>query len=116
MSFSTFLLMFSQAAKHSSLYHSARLRWNSIDRLRSHLQDALIDEVAEWCVTNDELGPSNKLRLGVCGITQLVCRLLFYKPISSYIVSPHYEPKFIRGVMRCKFSPIYLHLQRLIFI
>ncbi|KZW02065.1 hypothetical protein EXIGLDRAFT_736784 [Exidia glandulosa HHB12029] len=30
------------------LYHSARLRWNSIERLRSKLEDSLIDDIAEW--------------------------------------------------------------------
>ncbi|KAL5535214.1 BLM3_1 [Sanghuangporus sanghuang] len=29
-------------------YHAARLRWNSIERLRGKLEDDLIDEVVEW--------------------------------------------------------------------
>ena len=32
------------------LYHAGRLRWNSVDRLRTRLHDALIDEVTEWSV------------------------------------------------------------------
>ncbi|KAH8120571.1 ARM repeat-containing protein [Phellopilus nigrolimitatus] len=29
-------------------YHAARLRWNSIERLRGELEDSLIDELVEW--------------------------------------------------------------------
>lgn len=32
----------------SSLYHAARLRWNSIERKRGPFEDLLIDDVAEW--------------------------------------------------------------------
>lgn len=31
-------------------YHSARLRWNSIERFRGPLEDKLIDDVVEWSV------------------------------------------------------------------
>jgi len=31
-----------------SFYHSARLRWNSIERLRGPLEDRLIDDLVEW--------------------------------------------------------------------
>ncbi|KAJ6574791.1 hypothetical protein B0H19DRAFT_1254444 [Mycena capillaripes] len=33
-------------------YHSARLRWNSIERLRGPLEDLLIDDLVEWSLWN----------------------------------------------------------------
>ncbi len=30
--------------------HSARLRWNSLERLRGPLEDNLIDDLVEWSV------------------------------------------------------------------
>ncbi|EJD55475.1 hypothetical protein AURDEDRAFT_109790 [Auricularia subglabra TFB-10046 SS5] len=36
--------------RKARLYHSARLRWNSVERLRSKLEDSLIDDIAEWSV------------------------------------------------------------------
>jgi proteasome activator subunit 4 len=33
-----------------SLYHAARLRWNSVERKRGPLEDQLIDEVTQWCL------------------------------------------------------------------
>ncbi|KAH7880399.1 uncharacterized protein C8R40DRAFT_1165366 [Lentinula edodes] len=34
--------------RRARFYHSARLRWNSIDRLRGPLEDSLIDDVTQW--------------------------------------------------------------------
>ncbi|KAE9410746.1 ARM repeat-containing protein [Gymnopus androsaceus JB14] len=34
--------------RRARFYHSARLRWNSIDRLRGPLENSLIDEVTQW--------------------------------------------------------------------
>ncbi|KAJ4476693.1 hypothetical protein J3R30DRAFT_3704168 [Lentinula aciculospora] len=34
--------------RRARFYHSARLRWNSIDRLRGATEDSLIDDVALW--------------------------------------------------------------------
>jgi hypothetical protein len=38
------------------LYHSARLRWNSIERRRTPADDQLIDDVAEWALWNYATG------------------------------------------------------------
>ncbi|KAF8587302.1 hypothetical protein K439DRAFT_1645895 [Ramaria rubella] len=42
--------------RKARLHHSGRLRWNSIERLRSHLHDALIDEVTQ-CTSNKSSPP-----------------------------------------------------------
>ncbi|KAF5374850.1 hypothetical protein D9758_000077 [Tetrapyrgos nigripes] len=34
--------------RRARFYHSARLRWNSLDRIRGPLEDKIIDEVASW--------------------------------------------------------------------
>ncbi|ESK98482.1 membrane protein [Moniliophthora roreri MCA 2997] len=34
--------------RRARYYHAARLRWNSIERLRGPLEDSLIDDVTEW--------------------------------------------------------------------
>ncbi|KAJ3990413.1 hypothetical protein F5890DRAFT_1398687 [Lentinula detonsa] len=34
--------------RRARFYHSARLRWNSIDRLRGPLENSLIDDVTQW--------------------------------------------------------------------
>ncbi|KAJ3811833.1 hypothetical protein F5876DRAFT_38753 [Lentinula aff. lateritia] len=34
--------------RRARFYHSARLRWNSINRLRGPLEDSLIDDVTQW--------------------------------------------------------------------
>ncbi|KAF9073805.1 armadillo-type protein [Rhodocollybia butyracea] len=34
--------------RRARFYHSARLRWNSIDRVRGPLEDSLIDDVTQW--------------------------------------------------------------------
>jgi hypothetical protein len=47
--FDHFLIL--EISHHSSatrFYHSARLRWNSIERLRSGQDDSLIDDLVEW--------------------------------------------------------------------
>ncbi|TFK57485.1 hypothetical protein OE88DRAFT_1651225 [Heliocybe sulcata] len=36
--------------RRARLYHSARLRWNSIERRRGPLEDALIDDVLQWAM------------------------------------------------------------------
>ncbi|GLB36425.1 putative protein with domain of unknown function (DUF3437) [Lyophyllum shimeji] len=36
--------------RRARYYHSARLHWNSIERRRSPLEDALIDDVVEWSI------------------------------------------------------------------
>lgn len=33
-------------------YHAARLRWNSIERLRGPLEDLLIDDLVDWSLWN----------------------------------------------------------------
>jgi len=33
-----------------SYYHSSRLHWNSIERVRGTLEDNLLDDVVEWCM------------------------------------------------------------------
>jgi proteasome activator subunit 4 len=37
-------------------YHSARLRWNSIERRRSSLEDSLIDDLVEWSLWHYPIG------------------------------------------------------------
>ena len=37
-------------------HHAARLRWNSIERLRGDLENALIDEIVEWSMWHYSLG------------------------------------------------------------
>lgn len=32
------------------LYHSARLHWNSLERARGEIEDALIDDTTEWAM------------------------------------------------------------------
>jgi len=34
--------------RRARLYHSARLRWNSIERRRGEMEDILIDDLSEW--------------------------------------------------------------------
>ncbi|KAF5384678.1 hypothetical protein D9757_006201 [Collybiopsis confluens] len=34
--------------RRARFYHSARLRWNSLDRVRGPLEDILIDEITQW--------------------------------------------------------------------
>lgn len=34
--------------RRARYYHAARLRWNSMERLRGPIEDNLIDDVAEW--------------------------------------------------------------------
>lgn len=34
--------------RRARFYHSARLRWSSIERRRGPLEDILIDDLAEW--------------------------------------------------------------------
>ncbi|KAF4606976.1 hypothetical protein EYR38_001031 [Pleurotus pulmonarius] len=36
--------------RRARYYNSSRLRWNSIERARSALEDKLIDDVVEWCM------------------------------------------------------------------
>ncbi|EPQ60969.1 hypothetical protein GLOTRDRAFT_135553 [Gloeophyllum trabeum ATCC 11539] len=36
--------------RRARLYHSARLRWNSIERRRGLLEDSLIDDVLQWAM------------------------------------------------------------------
>ncbi|KAL4243081.1 BLM10 family protein [Abortiporus biennis] len=36
--------------RRARLYHSARLHWNSLERRRGCLENALIDDVTEWCL------------------------------------------------------------------
>lgn len=38
--------------RRARYYHSARLRWNSIERRRSSLEDHLIDDLVEWAMWN----------------------------------------------------------------
>ncbi|KZT19390.1 hypothetical protein NEOLEDRAFT_1142177 [Neolentinus lepideus HHB14362 ss-1] len=38
--------------RRARLYHSARLRWNSIERRRGPLEDVLIDDVLQWAMWN----------------------------------------------------------------
>ncbi|KAF7339921.1 Membrane protein [Mycena venus] len=38
--------------RRARYFHSARLRWNSIERLRGPLQDLLIDDIIEWSLWN----------------------------------------------------------------
>ncbi|KAF8213398.1 hypothetical protein K438DRAFT_1902498 [Mycena galopus ATCC 62051] len=38
--------------RRARFFHSARLRWNSIERLRGPLQDLLIDDLVEWSLWN----------------------------------------------------------------
>lgn len=37
-------------------HHAARLRWNSIERLRGKLEDELIDEIVEWSMWHYSTG------------------------------------------------------------
>ncbi|KAF9270499.1 ARM repeat-containing protein [Marasmius fiardii PR-910] len=36
--------------RRARFYHSARLRWNAIERLRGPLEDGLIDDVTQWSI------------------------------------------------------------------
>ncbi|KAJ7130046.1 hypothetical protein C8R43DRAFT_1025561 [Mycena crocata] len=38
--------------RRARFYHSARLRWNSIERLRGPLEDLLIDDLVHWSLWN----------------------------------------------------------------
>ncbi|KAJ7783436.1 hypothetical protein DFH07DRAFT_995453, partial [Mycena maculata] len=38
--------------RRARFYHSARLRWNSIERLRGPLEDLLIDDLVDWSLWN----------------------------------------------------------------
>ncbi|PCH33392.1 ARM repeat-containing protein [Wolfiporia cocos MD-104 SS10] len=38
--------------RRARFYHSARLRWNSIERRRGSLEDSLIDDITEWAMWN----------------------------------------------------------------
>ncbi|KAJ7630634.1 hypothetical protein FB45DRAFT_1027837 [Roridomyces roridus] len=38
--------------RRARFYHSARLRWNSLERLRGPLEDLLIDDLVEWSLWN----------------------------------------------------------------
>ncbi|KAJ7042558.1 hypothetical protein C8F04DRAFT_1076309 [Mycena alexandri] len=38
--------------RRARFYHSARLRWNSIERLRGPLEDRLIDDLVDWSLWN----------------------------------------------------------------
>ncbi|KAJ7655130.1 hypothetical protein DFH06DRAFT_491600 [Mycena polygramma] len=38
--------------RRARYYHSARLRWNSIERLRAPLEDLLIDDLVDWSLWN----------------------------------------------------------------
>ncbi|KAJ7169566.1 hypothetical protein C8R46DRAFT_1162360 [Mycena filopes] len=38
--------------RRARFYHSARLRWNSIERLRGPLEDQLIDDLVDWSLWN----------------------------------------------------------------
>ncbi|KII93397.1 hypothetical protein PLICRDRAFT_694576 [Plicaturopsis crispa FD-325 SS-3] len=38
--------------RRARLHHSARLRWNSVERLRGPLEDSLIDDLVEWSMWN----------------------------------------------------------------
>ena len=40
------------------LYHAARLRWNSIERRRGPLEDALVDDITQWSMWNYATGKS----------------------------------------------------------
>jgi hypothetical protein len=45
-----FHLIFQCANVISRFYHSARLRWNSLDRIKSPLHDQVIEELTEWAL------------------------------------------------------------------
>jgi proteasome activator subunit 4 len=34
--------------RRARMYHSARLRWNSIDRRRTETEEQLVDDLVEW--------------------------------------------------------------------
>ncbi|KAH8835425.1 hypothetical protein DL96DRAFT_1702409 [Flagelloscypha sp. PMI_526] len=38
--------------RKARFYHSARMRWNAVERLRGPLQDQLIDDVVQWSMWN----------------------------------------------------------------
>jgi proteasome activator subunit 4 len=44
--------------RRARLYHSARLRWNSIERRRTPLEEQLVDDLVEWSLWNYASGGS----------------------------------------------------------
>ncbi|KAJ3973169.1 hypothetical protein EV361DRAFT_980091 [Lentinula raphanica] len=54
--------------RRARFYHSARLRWNSLDRLRGPLEDSLIDDVTQWCMWNYA-----KVRISSQSLLESIC-------------------------------------------
>jgi proteasome activator subunit 4 len=52
--------------RRARLYHSARLRWNSIDRRRTPLEEQLVDDLVEWSMWH--------YATGSCFMATLDCR------------------------------------------
>ncbi|THV06091.1 hypothetical protein K435DRAFT_44420 [Dendrothele bispora CBS 962.96] len=72
--------------RRARFYHSARLRWNSIDRIRGPLEDKIIDEVASWSMWHYPLIriSSQSLMESLCSVYDGIRRRtlsLFYKAL-----------------------------------
>ncbi|KAF8058272.1 hypothetical protein FPV67DRAFT_1786012 [Lyophyllum atratum] len=115
--------------RRARFYHSARLHWNSIERRRGPLEDALIDDVVEWSLWNYAgiRRLSQSLLESVCEIYDGVRRralpvlLKALEPgtdddrmkgalwtinspyLGKYAISePTWAPKIIGGLLRCQ--------------
>ncbi|KAL0579785.1 Proteasome activator BLM10 [Marasmius crinis-equi] len=54
--------------RQARFYHSARLRWNSIERLRGPQEDELIDDIAQWSMWHYAIIRIQALLESICAV------------------------------------------------
>ncbi|TFK76829.1 hypothetical protein BDN72DRAFT_890635 [Pluteus cervinus] len=93
--------------RRARFYHSARLRWNSIERYRGPLEDSLIGDIAEWCMWHYAVirQSSQSLLESICGLFDGVRRRAF--PVLYSGLEPGAEDDRMKGALWTINSPSF---------
>lgn len=85
--------------RRARYYHSARLRWNSIERYRGPLEDLLIDDIVEWSIWHYAIirQSAQSLLESVCGLYDGVRRRAL--PVLYSALEPGVDDDRMKGAL-----------------